>query len=44
MFIDRQRNIGRWQLDRHNYVTYSITKDGILIRNILAYKLTKRRL
>lgn len=42
MVIDNRRGLRRWQLDRHNYVTYTILPDGIMIKNILAYKLNKR--
>lgn len=42
MLIDRQRGICRWRLDRHNYVTYTVTKDGIVVKNILAYKQNRK--
>jgi hypothetical protein len=42
MFIDRKRGLRRWRLDGHNYVTYTITLDGIVVKNILPYKLNKR--
>lgn len=42
MVIDQLRSIRRWRLDRHNYVTYTIIPDGIMVKNILAYKLNKR--
>jgi plasmid stabilization system protein ParE len=42
MFIDRKRNLRRWKLDRHNYLTYIITIDGIRVHDILPYKLNKK--
>jgi plasmid stabilization system protein ParE len=42
MFIDRSRSLRRWRLDGHNYVTYTITPDGIVVKNILPYKLNKK--
>lgn len=42
MVIDRIRGIRRWRLDKHNYVTFSIIPNGIIVKNILPYKLNKR--
>lgn len=42
MVIDRQRDIRRWRLDKHNYITYTMLSVGIVVKNILPYKLNKR--
>jgi plasmid stabilization system protein ParE len=41
MVIDQARGLRRWKLDRHNYVTFSIDEEGIVVKNILAYKLNR---
>jgi hypothetical protein len=43
MIVNPRRNIRRWKLDRHNYATYIIRKDGgILIHNIFDYARNKK--
>ena len=43
MLINPKRKIRRWKLDRHNYATYIIRKDGgILIHNIFDYARNKQ--
>ena len=42
MVIDWQRDIRRWRLDKHNYITYTVLSVGIVVKNILPYKLNKR--
>jgi plasmid stabilization system protein ParE len=42
MIINRKRGIRRWPIDAHNYVTYSISASGIVVKNIMAYKNNKK--
>jgi plasmid stabilization system protein ParE len=42
MVIDRKRDLRRWRLDGHNYLTYTIAMDGIVVKNILPYRLNKK--
>jgi plasmid stabilization system protein ParE len=42
MIIDTRLKIRRWKLDRHNYVTYSIIDEGIVVKNILPYSRNKQ--
>lgn len=43
MLINTKRTIRRWKLDRHNYATYIIRKDGsIVIHNIFDYARNKK--
>ena len=42
MVINHERNIRRWRVDAHNYITYTITPNGIIIKNILAYNMNKK--
>lgn len=42
MIINQERKLRRWRVDGHNYITYTITPNGITVKNILAYSLNKK--
>jgi plasmid stabilization system protein ParE len=38
----KKNNIRRWKLNKYNYMLYSITTLGIVVKDVLSYRMNKK--